>query len=243
MKKGTLTKICGITSSDQAIKAARSGAAFLGLILAESTVRSISPAVAKEICGCLRQYCRENKTQPPRLVGVFKDQPADLVNQIASELKLDYVQLHGIESPEFCRLIEFPLIKAITFAGSLDTRIPAAYRGLVCYLLFDRPKHLKEDRNWQAEAIELLSKTPWPDFFFAGGLNSSNVSQVIQQLSPFAVDVCSGVDIRPGLKDEHLMQEFVERVNVASSARHTCRQRIWRHDSIPGLMPESQTNS
>jgi phosphoribosylanthranilate isomerase len=217
----TLIKICGVTSCDQAIAAAATGAEFLGLVLAEGSVRTCSMAEALRICRRLRQYCRQKDVACPAIVGVFKGDPAGLINRAAAILNLDYVQLHGLETPDFCRKIKFPVIKAILLEDALDMKIVDSYRDCSAYLLFDRPEKRRPDFHFRQAALEILAQARpcLPEFFFAGGLDSANVGEVVCRLSPFAVDASSGLELSPGIKDSLKMQKFVQAVRQRQPER------------------------
>jgi len=112
-------KICGLTGLEDALLAARAGADYLGFILAESP-RQLSPERLIELTASLRKKLSPNDC--PDLVAVFLDQHLALINRIAGECQLDYIQLHGQESPEFCRQVSLPVFKSISVKGreSLD---------------------------------------------------------------------------------------------------------------------------
>jgi phosphoribosylanthranilate isomerase len=131
------------------------------------------------------------------------------------------IQLHGQESVEFCQSMRLPLIKTIEInpgaADALDSlrQQIALYAPVAQYLLFDKPKEASGAKStdgaaWLSSAIHLIKQAapiPLP-FFFAGGLNADNVSDVIAQLEPFGVDVASGIERQPGAKDLEKMRAF-----------------------------------
>jgi phosphoribosylanthranilate isomerase len=133
----TLAKICGITNLADARYAAGAGADLLGFIQHPGSPRFVEPKQIREMIEWIHG---------PRSVGVFVDVPSDQVNRIAAEAGFDYVQLHGNESPEDCRAIDRPVIKAVHVGGGgvagSDTaeglaEIAARYRGAVSHLLLD----------------------------------------------------------------------------------------------------------
>jgi phosphoribosylanthranilate isomerase len=164
---------------------------------------------------------------------VFKDPSSDEVRNAIGNAKLAMVQLHGRESVEFCRSISLPLIKTIEIspgaADALDSlrQQIALYAPVAQYLLFDKPKDASGANStnsaaWLPSAIRLLKQAgPIPvPYFFAGGLNTDNVSAVVAQLEPFGVDVASGIESKPGTKDSEKMRQFLDcalRQNEASS--------------------------
>ncbi|MDO8491125.1 MAG: phosphoribosylanthranilate isomerase [Dehalococcoidia bacterium] len=206
----TRVKICGITRIEHALAAAEAGADFLGLVMAPSP-RRIAPEESLEIAAAVRaarpQRC-------PALVGVFVNTPSEEVNRIALECALDYVQLSGDETWEYCAAMARPVIKA-THVGQrqttgdleaelrrgkkanvvcmLDTRLPAKYGGG------------GQSFNWRI-AQGLSSRF---DFFLAGGLSPDNVAEAISLVKPWAVDVSSGVETA-GIKDVVKIRAFIE---------------------------------
>ncbi|HEY9786913.1 MAG TPA: phosphoribosylanthranilate isomerase, partial [Candidatus Obscuribacterales bacterium] len=200
-------KICGITNEDDAGIAISCGADFLGFIFVPASPRSVAPGVARQVI--------QNARGKVKAVGVFRDSPLDLVMDVAVEAGLDCVQLHGSEAPEVCAdaraRIGKPVIKALEIASEKDLAVDVSrYRGAVDYLLFDRPKGSTEP-EWLTMAVgkvmEIGSSIDVP-YFFAGGLNPFNVSDVVRRIKPFAVDVASGVESEPGRKDHVKLQEF-----------------------------------
>ncbi|HEY9682351.1 MAG TPA: phosphoribosylanthranilate isomerase [Oculatellaceae cyanobacterium] len=217
----TNVKICGITNVDDAILANELGASFLGLIFVSSSPRSIEIEMAERIADRLRNQVR--------LVGVFQNSELGEVKSIAERLSLDYVQLHGFEGPEFCSEIERPVIKAFPMKFHSpeiekqgrsrrydDVALVAEiqrYPSNVQHFLFDKPKTADSDgwlENAMARLARIQSECRLPPYFFAGGLHSQNVRQVIDTLHPFAIDVASGVEAKPGIKDKRLMAEFMD---------------------------------
>ncbi len=216
----THVKICGITNLDDAILANELGAEFLGMIFVSSSPRHVQLDTAKRIAERLRDEIR--------LVGVFQNSDLNDVQYIAEELDLDLIQLHGTEEPEFCGELERPVIKVmpLKFASSgMEARGKARryddvalvaemqrYPSNVQHFIFDRPK-TTDSEGWLDNAVSKIERVQGdcrlPPYFFAGGLNSLNVSAVIDRLKPFAVDVASGVEARPGIKDKRLLAEFI----------------------------------
>jgi phosphoribosylanthranilate isomerase len=217
----TNVKICGITNVDDAVLANELGASFIGLIFVPSSPRCVQMDMANRIAERLQNQVR--------LVGVFQNPELAYVKKTADRLNLDYVQLHGFEGPEFCSEIERPVIKAFPMKFHSpevekhgrsrrydDVALVAEiqrYPSNVQHFLFDKPK-TADGEGWLENALARLSRIQsecnLPPYFFAGGLHSQNVKQVINTLHPFAVDVASGVEAQPGIKDKRLMAEFMD---------------------------------
>ena len=216
----THVKICGITNVDDAVLASELGAAFIGMIFVESSPRHVQLDAAKRIAERLRDEVR--------LVGVFQNANLDDVTYIADELDLDLVQLHGSEDPEYCATLERPVIKVMPLkfdSADLEQRGKARrfndvalvaqmqqFPSNVQHFIFDRPK-TSDSEGWLENAVARIERIQQdcrlPPYFFAGGLNGVNVKGIINRLKPFAVDVASGVEARPGIKDKRLLAEFM----------------------------------
>ena len=204
----TKVKICGLTTLEDARFVSGALADFLGFIFYPESPRYVEPAKAGAIINWL---------EGPGKVGVFVNQPLDDVNSIAKQTGVDFVQLHGNESPDYCALVDKPIIKAFhvnedTNAQQLQDEIEP-YLSHVEYLLFDTKKAGKwggtgETFDWDILA-EISNEKP---FFLSGGLNPENVGSAIDQVHPFAVDLSSGLEESPGLKDFDKIEQFFDRM-------------------------------
>jgi len=200
-------KICGITNAEDALLAAGLGADAVGMIFAASS-RRIAPGEARDIVRHL----------PPEVlpVGVFRDESASRVAEIANSLGLRAVQLSGHESAEDTRWL----------AGRIPTVIKA-------FAATD--KALANHADYGAHRILIDSATPgsgqvfdWAvleeaplnrPFILAGGLNPGNVADAIRTVRPWGVDVASGVEASPGKKDPVKLRQFMAAVRAASPGR------------------------
>jgi phosphoribosylanthranilate isomerase len=209
----TRVKICGITDKIQALAAAEAGADYIGLVFAPSR-RQVIPQKAAEI---VHEVCRLE--HHPMVVGVFVNSPATDVNFVAEACHLDWVQLSGDESWDFCKGIKKPVIKAIhVFKSSTIREIIGKIEG--GYSLFSREKLIclldSKVRNvyggtgktfdWQL-AKEISASYP---VMIAGGLTPENVGQLVKGIRPWGVDVSSGVETE-GKKDIQKIKDFVKR--------------------------------
>ncbi len=205
----TQTKICGITNLDDALSAARLGAHAIGFVFAESK-RRIDPAHARHIATAL----------PARVaaVGVFVDAPLGDVLSLAEHVRLDAVQLHGDEPPEYCRALNgVRVIKRFNVTaeddpGSLRARM-SEYE--VDGYLLDPGAGGGQAFDWRkARGLGL-------PLIVSGGLNADNVADAIRMLRPFAVDVSSGVERSAGHKDARRMRAFIDAVRSCDVRRVT----------------------
>lgn len=199
----TLVKICGITNTDDALNAVECGADFLGFNFHPDSPRYLSPDRAKEI---FREI-------PPAVskVGVFVNTPAVAAVDIAVDLELDYLQFHGDETPEYCNAIGRPWYKA--FGLKNETVLPSIPLYKSEWLMVDA--YVEKifggsgvTTNWDiAVKAKIFGK-----LFLAGGLRPDNVEMAIQTVAPFAVDVASGVESSPGVKDHEKVEAFIRKV-------------------------------
>ena len=193
-------KICGITTRDAALMACRSGADMLGFVFADSS-RKISPEQAKEIAQLLPDHVK--------ITGVFVNETMKTILQIKEWVDLDYVQLHGDESPEFCNQLGLPVIKAFTIREQSD--IAKIYEFDCDYFLLDSPGVQYRGGSGKAFDWRLLQDRDIPNekIILAGGLNGMNVREAIRTVHPVMVDVSSGVETN-GKKDLKKIASFIK---------------------------------
>lgn len=197
-------KICGITSQDDALAAANAGADMIGMIFSQSP-RMISKEKAKEISAVLPKKIEK--------VGVFVNEKSETINTIFKDCALDYVQLHGDESPEFCRKVQGKTIKVFRIAKAEDLLQIKNYNNICTAIMLDtfvagKPGGTGKTFDWKlARAAKNLTGLP---IFLSGGLTPRNVKQAIETVQPYAVDVCSGVESAPGKKDRQLIELFIK---------------------------------
>jgi phosphoribosylanthranilate isomerase len=216
----TRIKICGIRCEAHALAAVEAGADFIGLVFAPSQ-RQVSPAQACEIASAVKK-----SSDATKVVGVFVNAPSSQINELADFCALDWVQLSGDESWEYCREVVRPVIKAIRIdqqsaqeiyaelsTGSkllpaqefiilLDSRVEDKYGGT------------GESFNWNL-AQEAAKRFP---VIIAGGLDPKNVARLIERVAPWGVDVSSGVETT-GVKDVAKIKAFIEAVRKADEKK------------------------
>ena len=200
----TLVKICGITSIEDALAAVAAGADALGFNFYKPSPRYIEPRTAREIVKALPDSILT--------VGVFVNEES--VMNIAREAGVRAAQLHGDESAEYCRQLarEIQVIKTFAVSEDFDTNVIAAYE--VDAIMLDT-KHNKlrggtgRVFDW---SIACAVRPQVAKLYLAGGLAPENVAEAIELVQPFAVDACSGLEERPGLKNHERVRAFVEAV-------------------------------
>jgi phosphoribosylanthranilate isomerase len=204
----TWIKICGITDLEDARLAIACGADALGFIFAPSP-RRVDPSRVEKIVRLL----------PPGVfkVGVFVNEDPRRVLQIAGQCDLDFLQLHGEESPEYCRQVPLPVLKAIRVRDRESLQIAERYP--MTFLLLDA---------WAPDRAGGTGKTfPWEiareirqkkNFILSGGLTAENVAEAIRELRPMGVDANSGVEKKPGVKDPVKVAHFIKKAREAEAS-------------------------
>lgn len=196
-------KICGITRFEDAVAAARHGADAVGFVFVPNTKRYITPEKARAIIQQL----------PPLVmtVGVFMDDDPNRVRDITAMTGVDRVQLHGHESPEYCRQINGRIIKRFHISPDENAKklMEKMTRYPVSGYLLDPGAGDGQTFDWQ-----IVRNISLP-VIVAGGLNPDNVSELISQVKPMGVDVSSGVELSPGIKDPEKIRNFVRNVRRA----------------------------
>lgn len=226
----TKIKICGITNKEDAFWASSLGADFIGLNFVKNSLRKVSIDNAKEIIMSLPSYTS--------CVGVFFNEDAKEILKICKKLNVNYIQLHGEETSDFCQnlKLEQPQLKIIKtikikpkqeipqneineYISEISLKIEK-YLPYVDYILFDT--HLENQAGGTGKTFEwsLLKQIKENfnvmnkqfNFFVAGGLTPENVEEVVDFLEPWGVDVASGVERLPRRKDFEKMKIFIRKV-------------------------------
>ncbi len=217
----TRVKICGLKEEVHALAAAEAGADFIGLVFAPSN-RQVTPTQAERIATAVKAT-----GQAVEMVGLFVNEPAGTVNEVADFCRLDRVQLSGDETWEYCREIKRPLIKVLRvsrkhsaerlgdilaegakvlgdkqFIFSLDAHVKGKYGGTGVTF------------NWSV-ARQIAGRYP---IIIAGGLTPENVARAIAQSTPWGVDVSSGVEVN-GVKHTARIRAFTNAVRRADDRR------------------------
>jgi len=194
-------KICGITSSADANAAAEAGADLLGFVFCEQSPRCISVETAAIIIPQL----------PPHIVkaGVFVNPAPELVHRAIAECGLNLLQFHGDEPPDFCVQFGLMSMKAFRIRNAESLQALSAYptdAWLLDAYAPDKFGGTGETFNWD---LALEAQKQGRPIFLAGGLTPENVSEAIQRVRPYAVDVSTGVEAAPGKKDHQKVRSFI----------------------------------
>jgi phosphoribosylanthranilate isomerase len=200
----TLVKICGITNLEDALMCAESGADALGFNFYRQSPRFIEPLAARQIINSL----------PKKIltVGVFVNEPTPAaVVRIVTDSGVGAVQLHGDESPEYCRALgDRYVIKVLKAGTDFEPESALEYEVRAIMLdTFDPEIHGGTGRvfDW---SIARKTRTLVPTLFLAGGLSPENVRDAVNAVNPYAVDACSALEVNPGKKDSSRVEAFVK---------------------------------
>ena len=205
----TRVKICGITRCEDAQLAVDAGADAIGLVFYEKSPRFVSNERAAEICNQIPAFVSR--------VALFKDAEQAVVESVLAQVDIDLLQFHGSETPAYCEQFNRPYIKAIGVKG---IEHDAGFL-MSSAETFQSAKALLLDGHAPGEAggtgvsfdWAAISKIDKP-VVLAGGLTVENVHQAINLMHPYAVDVSSGVESSPGIKDKDKVAAFMEQVNA-----------------------------
>jgi phosphoribosylanthranilate isomerase len=204
----TKIKICGLTRKEDALLAANLGADFLGFIFVAESPRCVDAETVARIAGRVRAL-----NTPPKIVGVFRDATANRVREAAARATLDLVQLQGQETDADICAIGLPAIKAIHVSDRKPTTNghPSAQ-----WLLFDTYDERRAGGTGRSFDWSLLAELDRSKpFLLAGGLNPDNVAAAVSAVRPDAIDLASGVESAPGIKDNRKLEALFERMRKA----------------------------
>ncbi len=206
----TRIKFCGITREKDAQAAISLGVDALGFVLVPASSRYLTAEKAATI----------RRRLPPFIstVALLKDADAAFVQDAIDVLKPDLLQFHGEEPADFCASFGLPYLKAVAMGEKQSlAALARRYKGAVGLLL---DGHSKGGMGGRGETFDwsrvTAVKTP---LVLAGGLNPANVGRAVRQLRPYGVDVSSGIEARPGVKDHDKMRAFVEAVQRADKRK------------------------
>ena len=196
-----VVKICGITRVEDAAAAVDAGAGAIGFVFWPGSPRFVDPYRARAMAATLPPFVTA--------VGVFVNQPIEYVRGVASLVRLGAVQLHGDETPDYAACVSSPVLKALTVGEGLDHGI-GAWPSTTTLLLdvHDPVKRGGTGRtiDWAAAAAIAATRR----VFLAGGLTPDNAADAIARVRPYGIDVSSGVERAPGVKDHQRLRALFE---------------------------------
>jgi phosphoribosylanthranilate isomerase len=202
-----MVKICGITRAEDAMLAVELGAGALGFVFWPGSPRYIAPESARAIVGALPPFVTP--------VGVFVNQPPDAVNAIADRAGLGAVQLHGDETLEDVVQITRPVLKAITTEDAERGALQWPPRVMLLIDAYDpvRRGGTGQTTDWSVAAGLAARRR----LLLAGGLQPDNVGSAVARVRPFGIDVSSGVETAPGIKDHDRLRALFRSVALVQA--------------------------
>ena len=201
----TKIKVCGLTREEDAVFAANAGADFLGFIFVPSTPRYVEPEKAAAMAAAVR-----NDGKSPKFVGVFRDASSDYIKEIASMVGLDMIQLHGSETDDDIQNLGIPVIKTLRVGDTLPDTHGTPNAGWFLFDTYDERRSGGTGRRFDWSLLALYERTK--PFFLSGGLSPDNAVAAISLVRPDGVDISSGLESAPGVKDHEKIARLFERV-------------------------------
>lgn len=202
----TRVKICGITREQDAVEAAHAGADALGFVFYPPSPRAVSAERAAELCQLLPPFIER--------VGLFVNASVSEVQAVLDIVPLSLIQFHGDESPDFCQQFATPYIKAIRIsADNAEQALQQieAHSMAQGFLLDAYEKGVPGGTGKTFDWSKIPAELDQP-LVLAGGLDADNVAQAMAEVAPYAVDVSSGVEVSPGVKDLAKINQFMQSV-------------------------------
>lgn len=205
----TRVKICGITRESDLLAAVAAGADAVGLVFHRGSPRCVLPEAAAALAAALPPFITP--------VGLFLDADPVWVREVVKVVRLDLLQFHGREDADYCRSFGKPYLKAIGVGGCDDLRSLAEAYGDAGALLLDSHAHGAAGGTGRTFDWEKIPSDLGRPLVLAGGLGPGNVANAVRRVRPYAVDVSSGVEIAPGIKDAGLIEAFMSEVKGGDS--------------------------
>ncbi len=209
----TKVKICGITRAEDAELAVALGADYLGFVFVPESPRSVTPEQARQVIESTSRRAgavsttRRHDDSTTRFVGVFRNASRDEILPTIEVANLDIIQVHGSwdsRQPPTANRQPVPVIQAFSVQNELPDTDTAAD-----YILFDTGGGTGRTFDWSLLAAYPRTKP----FFLAGGITPDNVAEAIARTQPFAIDLASGVESAPGIKDHQKMKRLFEAIS------------------------------
>ncbi len=200
-----LVKICGLTRAEQAAAAIAAGADMVGFVFVPGTPRAVDPGDlgwVRELAGTAT-------------VGVFRNAALDQIQHLRAQLELDWVQLHGQEPDSYLAELGPRVLRWVPMSGAVDWGRVAALQGR-CIPLLDPGAGAGVVGDW-----DQLGDRPDLCFGLAGGLDPENVADAVARVRPYLVDVSSGVEESPGIKDPAKVAAFVAAARRSATGRQS----------------------
>jgi phosphoribosylanthranilate isomerase len=203
-------KVCGMTRAEDMTAAAGLGVDAVGLVFYPKSPRYVNVGQARDLVATLPAFVT--------VTALFLDPEETEVRAVLDNVRVELLQFHGGEPAEFCRSFGRPYIKAVPMGSRADIAEYARRHSGAAALLLD--SHAAGQKGGTGVSFDWSSipKVEGPPLILAGGLNAENVATAIRIVRPYGVDVSSGVESQPGIKDAAKMEAFVNEVNNVAAA-------------------------
>ncbi|MBK8816064.1 MAG: phosphoribosylanthranilate isomerase [Methylococcaceae bacterium] len=205
----TRVKICGFTDAEEAVFAAKAGVDAIGLVFYEPSPRHLSIERAVKIVNALPAFVS--------VVALFVDELEETINKVLEKVPVDCLQFHGNEEPEACRKYGKRYIKAVRMRQNTDISLLSSLYADADGLLLDAYHPGIQGGTGDRFDWDLVPKQCNLPIILAGGLDATNVITAIEQTSPYAVDVSSGVELGKGIKDKNKIAAFMSAVHQGNT--------------------------
>ena len=200
----TRVKICGFTRSEDAQAAAGLGVDAIGLVFYPPSPRNVNIAQAKRIIDALPPFVS--------VVGLFVDEQPQRVVEILNSVRIDLLQFHGEESPDYCKAFDRAYIKAIRMKPETDLQRISSIYCSSSGLLLDADDPMAKGGTGKGFDWAMVPSACTLPVILAGGLNPGNAKAALRQVKPYGLDVSSGVEAGKGIKDKYKMAAFIKEV-------------------------------
>jgi phosphoribosylanthranilate isomerase len=200
----TRVKICGFTRPEDAAHAVALGVDAVGLVFCETSPRNVSIGQAEAIVTAVPPFTA--------VVGLFVDAESHRIREVCQRVRVDVLQFHGDEPPDFCTSFAKPYVKAIRMTPEVDVEREARIHNSAVGLLLDTyHPGVKGGTGLRFDWTRIGSGCSLP-LILAGGLTPDNVREALERVGPYAVDVSSGVEADKGIKDSRKMAAFIRKI-------------------------------
>ena len=198
-------KMCGMTRADDIEHAISIGVDALGFIFYDKSSRYLSIADAKRLVQGLPAFVDA--------VAVFVNPEVSFVERVMSELPIQYLQFHGEESPAFCEQFDRPYLKAVPAVSADAITNAIVHYQRATAIVLDTPSTTSRGGSGVPFDWRIIPQKIAKPIILAGGLDAINIREALATSSPYAVDVCSGIERSAGVKDHDKMDQFVRNVS------------------------------
>ena len=205
----TRVKICGITRLEDALAAAGAGADALGFVFYPPSPRNVEVERAAEITAALPPFVTT--------VALFVNADAGTIAEVVREARIDLLQFHGNECPDYCAQHGRPWIKAVRMKEGVDPEAEARRYAGAQALLLDAYRPGVPGGTGEAFDWDRIPSSLAPRIVLAGGLTPENVAEAVRRVRPWAVDVSGGVEAAPGVKDADKIERFLRGVTLGQA--------------------------